>query len=74
MHQLQNGVRLERLMDNIKGNIGGFIEQLSSILPSIPPRIRKEKMNEAYFHIMIHTCLVTIGFDVLSEVSLMSAL
>lgn len=38
-----------------QSNIGGFIEQLSSILPSIPPRIRKEKMNEAYFHIMIHT-------------------
>ena len=26
-------------------------------------------MNEAYFHIMVHTCLVTIGFNVLSEVA-----
>lgn len=52
-----------------QGNINGFLEQLSSVLSSIPARIRKESMNEAYFHIMIHTCLVTIGFDVLSEVS-----
>ena len=49
-------------------DVPGFIEQLKSILSTIPARVRKEKMNEAYFHIMVHTCLVTIGFDVLSEI------
>ena len=52
-----------------QNNIKGFLEQLSSILSTIPARVRKEKMNEAYFHIMVHTCLVTIGFNVLSEVA-----
>lgn len=50
-----------------QGNIDGFLEQLSSVLSTIPKGIRKKKMNEAYFHIMVHTILVTIGFDVLSE-------
>lgn len=36
MHQLQNGVRLERLMDNIKGNIDEHFCTLEgqSIIPT----------------------------------------
>ena len=45
-----------------------FIELLQSIITSIPYNIHKEKLDEGYFHTIIHVITSVLGMSPLSEV------
>lgn len=51
----------------INNEIDAFVEQLKSVLSTIPYSIRKEAYNESYYHISVHSVLTILGFFPLSE-------
>lgn len=48
-------------------DIDSFIAIISSLIESIPYNIRKEKINEGYFHTLFHILLAFVGFEPISE-------
>lgn len=52
------------LMDN---DINKFVDLVSCIINDLPYSIRKEKINEGYFHTVFHVITFVIGLNPLSE-------
>lgn len=53
--------------DLLDRDVDSFVNDINSILASIPYNIRHEKLSEGYFHTTIHVILKMLGFDVISE-------
>lgn len=49
-------------------DIKSFVELLQSIISSVPYNIHKEKLDEGYFHTIIHVITSVLGMSPLSEV------
>ena len=53
--------------DLFERNVESFVDDINSILASIPYSIRHDKFSEGYFHTTIHVIMKMLGFDVISE-------
>lgn len=58
---------LDLLNALLNENIDRFIAITKSLIESIPYNIRKEKINEGYFHTLFHILLAFVGFEPISE-------
>ena len=50
-----------------EGDIDSFVNNVNSVLASIPYTCIKQDLNESYFHICLHLLLTLLGFTIISE-------